>query len=149
MTVAAVIEKSGRFLMVDEETDQGRLFNQPAGHWDPGETLVEAVVRETLEETGFAFRPKGIVGIYAWHLASADATYLRIAFHGDAEEKARPIETTTYATPWMTLDDMRATQGCHRGPQVLRCAEDYAAGRRFPLELVVDLTSLDASRGRG
>ena len=141
VTVAAVIERDGRFLLVDEETDQGRLFNQPAGHWDPGETLLEAVVRETREETGLRFTPQALVAIHHWHDDANDFTYLRFAFAGDAEgdAKARPEEASIYGVVWMTVDEIRATRARQRGPQVLACVEEYLRGRRVPLDLIAHL----------
>ena len=141
VTVAAVVERDGRFLLVDEETDQGRLFNQPAGHWDPEETLLEAVVRETREETGLGFIPRALVGIHHWRDVANDLTYLRFSFAGDAEgdETARPREATVYGLVWMTVEEIRATRDRQRGPQVLACVEDYLRGRRVPLDLLVDL----------
>ena len=138
MTVAAVVERNGRFLLVDEETDLGRLYNQPAGHWDPGETLLDAVVRETREETGLRFTPRALVSIHHWHDRSNDFTYLRFSFAGDADgdESARPSEPDIYGTVWMTIDELRATRERHRGPQVLACVEDYLQGRRAPLDLI-------------
>ena len=143
VTVAAVIERDGRFLLVDEETDQGRLFNQPAGHWDPGETLLEAVVRETREETGLAFTPRALVAIHHWHDPSNDFTYLRFAFAGDAEgdETARSAEPAIYGNVWMTVDEVRATRERQRGPQGLACVADYRRGRRVPLDLIAHLGS--------
>src|SRR6185503_8771436 len=84
VTVAAVVERDGRFLLVEEDTGHGRLFNQPAGHLDPGESLVEAVAREALEETAYSFTPAALLGVYQYHHAAADITYLRFAFTGAA-----------------------------------------------------------------
>src|SRR5262245_16394765 len=95
VTVAAVIEHAGSFLLIEEETERGRLFNQPAGHLEPGESLLEAVVRETLEESAHSFRPTALVGVYQWHQASADTTYLRFAFTGEVtgHDPARALDT--------------------------------------------------------
>ncbi|MGH7803960.1 MAG: NUDIX hydrolase [Candidatus Binatia bacterium] len=138
VTVAAVVEREGRFLLVDEETDQGRLYNQPAGHWDPGETLLEAVVRETREETGLRFTPRSLVAIHHWHDPSNDFTYLRFSFAGDVEgdESARSVEPSIYGLVWMTVDEIRAANDRMRGPQVLACVENHLGGRRVPLDLI-------------
>jgi 8-oxo-dGTP pyrophosphatase MutT (NUDIX family) len=141
VTVAAVVERNGRFLLVDEETDEGRLRNQPAGHWEPGESLVEAAVRETREETGLELVPRFLIGIYRWHAASRDVTYLRFAFAGDVigSADARPSDPAVYGVLWQTIDEIRATPETQRGPQVRACVEDYLAGRRWPLDLLVDV----------
>lgn len=140
VTVAAVIERAGRFLMVDENTDEGRLLNQPAGHLEPNETLLDAVARETLEESGYRFAPHYLVGIYHWRHPKSGITYLRFTFGGDVDASSvAPLETTTLATPWMTAEALRSSRDRHRGPQVLSAVEDYLAGRRFPLELLTTL----------
>jgi 8-oxo-dGTP pyrophosphatase MutT (NUDIX family) len=141
VTVAAVVERDGHFLLVDEETDEGRLRNQPAGHWEPGESLVEAAIRETREETGLELVPRFLIGIYRWYAASRDVTYLRFAFAGDVrgDEGARPSDPAVYGVLWQTIDEIRATPETQRGPQVRACVEDYLAGRRWPLDLLVDV----------
>lgn len=141
VTVAAVVERDGRFLLVDEETDEGRLRNQPAGHWEPGESLLDAVIRETREETGLEFTPRALVGVYRWYSASRDVTYLRFAFSGDVRgtEDARPTDPAVYGVLWQTIDEIRRTPETLRGPQVRACFEDYLAGRRWPLDLFVDV----------
>jgi ADP-ribose pyrophosphatase YjhB (NUDIX family) len=141
VTVAALIERDGRFLMVEEEAVEGeRVLNQPAGHWEPGETLAEATAREALEESACRFIPRYLVGIYRWHSPQANETYLRFAFGGDMEgfETGRALDTGILGTVWLTLEELRAranTQGL-RSPLVLRCVEDYAAGRRYGLDII-------------
>ena len=141
VTVAAVVERDGRFLLVDEETDQGRLFNQPAGHWDPGESLLDAVIRETREETGYRFTPRALVCVHHWYDASNAFTYLRFSFAGEVEgdENARSSEPAIYGNAWMTADEIRATRERHRGPQVLATVEEYLRGTRVPLGLIQPL----------
>jgi NADH pyrophosphatase NudC (nudix superfamily) len=141
VTVAAIIERDGRFLMVEEKAVEGqRVLNQPAGHWEPGETLEEATAREALEESTCRFRARELVGIYRWHSGLAGETYLRFAFCGDIDgfEQGRALDTGILGTVWLTPDELRSrakTQGL-RSPLVLRCVEDYLAGRRFPLDLL-------------
>lgn len=138
VTVAALIEREGRFLLVEEETDEGLRFNQPAGHLDEGESLVAACAREALEETAWQFRPTALVGIYQWPRPQRDITYLRFAFSGElgAHEEGRPLDTGILRAVWMTPAEMRATAARHRSPLILQCVDDYLAGRRFPLDLV-------------
>lgn len=139
MTVAAVVYRDGKFLLVEEETDTGLAFNQPAGHLEQGEALVDAVVREALEETAYHFKPTHLVGIYNWPHPSKDLTYLRFAFAGELRgyEAGRPLDDGIVGARWLSLDEVRATQDRHRSPLILRCCEDYLAGRRYPLELLV------------
>jgi len=105
VTVAAVIEKDGRFLLVEEETDDGLRFNQPAGHLECREALVDAAGREALEETGHHFRPDSLVGIYSWRNEARDVTYLRFAFAGEITgfEPERKLDEGIVAARWLTL----------------------------------------------
>jgi len=142
VTVAAVIERDGRFLMIEEETSEGLRINNPAGHLDPGETPAEGCAREALEETAWNFRPTQLLGVYISRFQRSttgeDITYLRFAFTGELldEEKGRPLDVGIVRTLWMTADELRATADRHRSPLVLKCLEDYLAGVRFPLEAV-------------
>ncbi len=139
VTVAAVVFRDGKFLLVEEETEAGLAFNQPAGHLEPGEALVDAVVREALEETAYHFKPTHLVGIYHWKHPAKVITFLRFAFAGELRgyEAGRPLDDGIVAARWLTLDEVRATQARHRSPLILRCCEDYLAGKRYPLELLV------------
>jgi 8-oxo-dGTP pyrophosphatase MutT (NUDIX family) len=138
VTVAALIEREGRFLLVEEETDDGLRFNQPAGHLDEGESLLAACTRETLEETAWGFTPTALVGIYQWPRPHGDTTYLRFAFSGElgAHEECRALDVGIQRAVWMTPDEIRATADRHRSPLVGQCVSDYLAGRRFPLDLL-------------
>jgi 8-oxo-dGTP pyrophosphatase MutT (NUDIX family) len=138
VTVAAVVERDGRFLLVEDETDEGIQFNQPAGHLEHGETLARAVVRETLEETGYAFAPRFLVGVYHWRHPVKDITYLRFAFGGEigGRDAGRALDAGIIGPRWFTLDEIHANASRHRSPMILRCIEDWQAGRRYPLELV-------------
>jgi 8-oxo-dGTP pyrophosphatase MutT (NUDIX family) len=137
VTVAAVIERGGRFLLVEEEIDGRRVLNQPAGHLDPGESLVQACRREVLEETAHHFAPRALVGIYRWHYARRDVTFLRFCFCGEVEGEApgRPLDKGIIAAPWLQLAEIRSRQADHRSPLVSRCLDDFLAGRRFPLDV--------------
>lgn len=139
VTVAAVVYRDGRFLLVEEETETGLAFNQPAGHLEQGESLLDAVVREALEETAYDFKPTHLVGIYNWPHPTKDLTYLRFAFAGElrAHDPERKLDDGIVGARWLTLDEVRATQERHRSPLILRCCEDYLAGRRYPLDLLV------------
>ena len=142
VTVAAVIERDGRFLLVEEQTGDGVRLNQPAGHLDPGESLLAAAARETLEETAFAFTPTQLVGVYLWRSEPAPAskavTYLRFAFSGElgAFEADRPLDEGILRALWLTPQEIAARRAEHRSPLVLRCVDDYLRGTRFPLELI-------------
>ena len=138
VTVAAVIEQDGKFLMVEEETGDGIRFNQPAGHWEAGETLAQGAVREALEETAYNFTPEWLLGVYRWHHPRKDITYLRFAFAGSVHghEPQRQLDSGILRAAWLSQEEIRATAERHRSPLVLQCMEDYLAGTRYPLELV-------------
>ncbi len=138
VTVAALIEREGRFLLVEEETDDGIRFNQPAGHLDEGESLVAACAREALEETAWQFTPTALVGVYQWPRPQGDITYLRFAFSGvlGAHDENRILDTGILRAVWMTPAEIDATRERHRSPLIRQCVEDYLAGRRFPLDLI-------------
>jgi 8-oxo-dGTP pyrophosphatase MutT (NUDIX family) len=142
VTVAAIIERDGRYLLVEEHTPEGLKLNNPAGHLDPGESPQQGVVREALEETARVFTPDRLVGVYLARMQRAstggDITYLRFAYGGNVGE-ADPtltLDTPIVRTLWMSLHEVRASVARHRSPLVLQCIEDFAAGRRYPLELV-------------
>jgi len=138
ITVAAVIERAGRFLLVEEETDDGLRFNQPAGHLDEGESLLHAVARETLEETAHHFTPRYLIGVYQWRQAAKDVTYLRFAFGGDllGQEAGRALDQGIVRAVWLTPAEIEAVRERHRNPLLSQCIADYVAGRRYPLELL-------------
>jgi phosphatase NudJ len=142
VTVAAIIEQGGRYLLVEEHTPEGLRLNNPAGHLDPGESLVQAVAREALEETACAFTPTHVVGVYLARLVrertGEDVSYLRVAFAGTVGEPdaGRTLDEGIVRTLWLTRADIEAQAARHRSPLVARCIADHAAGRRFPLELL-------------
>jgi ADP-ribose pyrophosphatase YjhB (NUDIX family) len=145
-TVAAIIEQDGKFLLVEEHTPEGLRLNNPAGHLDEGETLVQGCQRETLEETMFLFIPTHLVGIYMSRFQrvahgaqdAQDVTYLRFAFAGSlgALQPDRSLDTGIVRTLWLSPDEVRASAARHRSPLVLQCMEDYLRGQRFPLDLI-------------
>ena len=135
-TVAAVIEREGRFLLVEERIDGRLVLNQPAGHLDPGESLVAACRREVLEETAHRFEPTALIGIYRWHYAPKDVTFLRFCFRGRIEGvENRPLDEPVVGLHWLTHEELAARRPDHRSPLVLRCVEDFRAGRQFPLDV--------------
>ncbi len=138
VTVAAVLEQDGKFLLVEEETADGIRFNQPAGHLEPDESLPQGAMRETLEESGYSFRPEWLVGIYRWRHPEKDVTYLRFAFTGPltGHDPERPLDSGILRAAWFSLDEIRACSPRHRSPLVLRCVEDYLAGSRYPLDIL-------------
>ncbi|MDM0074969.1 NUDIX hydrolase [Variovorax sp. J2P1-59] len=140
VTVAAVIEQVGRFLLVEEETGEGLLLNTPAGHLDPGESPAEGCARETLEETAHRFTPTALIGIYMARTRreEEDITYLRFAFTGTLGEleSGRALDHGIVRTLWMTAEEIRASTARHRSPLLLQCVEDYLAGKRHPLDLI-------------
>ena len=146
VTVAAIVERGGRYLLVEERTPEGLKLNNPAGHLDPGESPEQAAVRECLEETACAFVPQALLGVYLARFerpATAEApaediTYLRFAYTGTVgePEPGRALDEPVERTLWLTADEIRACPERHRSPLLLRCLEDYLAGQRFPLTLV-------------
>ena len=140
VTVAAVVEHDGRFLLVEEHTRDGLRLNNPAGHLEPGETLLEAVRREVLEETTRPFDADALLGVYLARLASADGevTYLRFAFRGrvGAPVAGRTLDDGIVRTLWLTPQEVEASRPLHRSPLVWSCVQDHLAGRRYPLELL-------------
>ncbi len=138
VTVAAVVQRDGKFLLVEEETSDGLRFNQPAGHLEEGESLLQAVVRECLEETGYHFHPQHLLGIYQWPRPDGQITYLRFAFTGElrGHDPDRPLDAGILGPRWLSLEEVRATAERHRSPLILRCVEDCLAGRRLPLDAI-------------
>jgi 8-oxo-dGTP pyrophosphatase MutT (NUDIX family) len=138
VTVAAVIERDGRFLFVEERSEGRLVLNQPAGHLDPGESLVAACAREVLEESAHRFEPAALVGVYRWHYAPQDVTFLRFCFRGSvlSADPTLKLDKEIVRLHWLTPDELRARKAEHRSPLVQQCLDDYLAGRNFPLDLL-------------
>jgi len=143
VTVAALIHQDGRWLLVEERTPEGLKLNNPAGHLDPGESPLQAVVRETREETGRVFTPEALVGVYLGRFQRPstrdDVTYLRFAFSGTVGERlpGSVLDTPIVRTLWLTAEEVAAAAARHRSPLLARGIQDHRAGRRYPLDLVV------------
>ena len=144
VTVAAVIERDGRFMLIEEHPAEGLRLNTPAGHLDPGESPSEGCAREALEVTAHQFTPTALVGIYLARFqrgegdALEDVTYLRFAYAGElgAKEEGRALDHGIVRTLWMSVDEIRASVERHRSPLLLQCIDDYLAGQRYPMSLV-------------
>ena len=144
VTVAAVVERDGRFLLVEEATPEGLRLNNPAGHLEAGESLIEAVARECLEETACRFTPSALLGVYQARLRrpardgrpAEDVTYLRFAFTGAVGERdaGRALDAPVVRTVWLAPDEIRASADRHRSPLVLACLDDFLAGQRLSLD---------------
>jgi 8-oxo-dGTP pyrophosphatase MutT (NUDIX family) len=141
VTVAAIVQREGRFLLVEEQTDEGVRINQPAGHLEPGESLAAGAAREALEETAWHFTPTWLLGVYRWQHPRSGVTYVRFAFGGevDRHEPQRGLDEGILRAVWLTPAELKAQSPRHRSPLVQRCVEDCLAGRRFPLDLIVDV----------
>ncbi len=140
VTVAAVIEQDGKYLLVEEEPEPGLgiLLNQPAGHLDPVESIIQAVIRETLEETAYTFVPEYVIGIYHWHSSSNNTTYLRFAFGGKVthHNAEQVLDTGIIRASRFSLSEIKESAHQHRSPLVLQCIADHMAGKHYPLELL-------------
>jgi 8-oxo-dGTP pyrophosphatase MutT (NUDIX family) len=150
VTVAAVVQVEGRFLCVEERIRQRVVLNQPAGHVEIGETLLEAVAREVREETAWGFDPEALLGVYLWRKPSSLRSTLRFAFIGSVldHDSARPLDEGIIRTCWLTRDELGAREARLRSPLVLRCFDDFLLGRHQPLDAVarLDLESAAAVR---
>ena len=143
VTVAAIAERDARFLMVEERVEGRLVYNQPAGHLDPGESLIDAVVRETREETAWTFQPDALVGIQLWHHPVHGETYLRFSFCGrcHAHDTAQPLDAGITQALWLSHDELTANPLKMRSPMVLRSIEDYLTGKRYSLDMLDHLSA--------
>jgi 8-oxo-dGTP pyrophosphatase MutT (NUDIX family) len=141
VTVAAVTEDDGRFLFVEERINHRLVLNQPAGHVERGETLIEAVIREAREETAWRFEPQALLGAYLWRNPVKGRVTLRFAFIGKVSDHKphQPLDNPVVTTHWLTRDELMERNGRLRSPLVLRCVDDYLGGHRQPLESVAEL----------
>lgn len=143
-TVAAIVERDGKFLMVEEDVNGEIVYNQPAGHLDPGEDLIEAVIRETQEETGWKFTPESLLGVYLWPQPNTNRTFLRFAFAGTCSDyqPEQQLDEGIIQALWMSKEELQNSNKL-RSPMVLQNIEDYLSGQRYPLEL---LSTVDYQR---
>ena len=150
VTVAAVTEQGGRFLVVEERIGPRLVFNQPAGHVEIGETLLEAVIREVREETAWLFEPQAMLGAYLWRNPANGRSTLRFAFSGTVSDHraAQPLDRGIITTHWLTRADLLEREPRLRSPLVLRCIDDYMTGKRLPLDAVAFLDLETATRIR-
>ncbi len=141
VTVAAVIEEHGKFLLVEELVDGKKVLNQPAGHLEPNESFLNAVIRETEEETATIFSPEYLVGLYRWILTEKNRTYIRLSFAGKILKtlENQPLDTDIIRTRWLTYEEIIQQKEQLRSPLVLECIDDYRQGKRFPLEFLKEL----------
>jgi 8-oxo-dGTP pyrophosphatase MutT (NUDIX family) len=142
LTVAAVIEREQRFLIVEERISGARVFNQPAGHVETGEALLAAVIRETREETAWEFLPTSLTGMYLWRNPRTARYTLRFAFTGELRhhDPGQSLDRPVIGTHWLSRGDLLAREPQLRTPLVLRCIDDYLAGHRLPLSAVPTIT---------
>lgn len=138
VTVSAVTERDGRFLFVEEEVRGNIVINNPAGHLEPDETLIDAVVREVAEETGCLFEPRGITGIYLWTTPKGDRTFVRVNFFGECleEDNNATLDDGILQKMWLTREELLANRAKLRSPMVLGCIDDYLSGKRYPLDVL-------------
>lgn len=141
VTVATVVEKEGRFLVVEELADGKVVYNQPAGHVDGFETLEQAALRETLEETGWHVKLSGVIGIYCYTSPDNGVTYYRTCFSAEAIKEAEgyQLDKDIIAPRWKTLDELDAERDKMRSPLVLKCFKDYLSGRAMPLDFITEV----------
>lgn len=138
ITVATVVERDGRFLMVREESEGRTVINQPAGHVEAGESLVQAAFRETLEETAWQVEITALLGLYVYQPRRGAGVYYRICFSAEPRQHdpRQTLDTGILEAVWLTPEELRACQTEHRGPLVQRCIDDYLSGRRLPLDTI-------------
>jgi len=149
LTVAAVVERDGQFLLVEERVGNSMVFNQPAGHVERGEDLIAAVIRETLEETAWTFTPQALTGIYLWEQPEKQRSFLRFTFFGQvtSHDAQRRLDRGIERAVWMDRAHIVSRSSRLRSPMVLRCIDDYLDGRRYPLDIVQHMLRDLASTG--
>lgn len=144
VVLASIVERDGKFLLVEERINNSgaAVLNQPAGHWEAGETLVEAAKREALEETGWEVEPTAVLGIYEFQPPELDYTFLRIAFIARAlrHHPDHVLDHGIIGPVWLSREELQNQQTRHRSPSVMRCVEDYLKGQSYPLDMIAHLT---------
>lgn len=145
VTVAAIAEQEGRFLVVEERVRGQLVINNPAGHLEESESFQAAIQREMLEETGWEYEPEILTGIYLWKNHRLGTTFLRMTFFGHCirHHPDRPLDRGIIGPRWLTRDELQNGQHVLRSPMVVRCIDDYLAGRRYPLELLTCFPRFD------
>lgn len=143
VTVAAIIEQDNQFLLVEEKVDGKLVLNQPAGHLESGESIIEAVIRETREESGCIFKPEYLVGLYRWLMPKKNRTYIRYSFAGEIEQTIQnaELDTDIIRTVWLSYDDICKHQSSLRSPLVMQCIDDYRSGQSFSLNLLKEINN--------
>lgn len=141
ITVATVVARGDHFLMVEEDIEGHYVLNQPAGHLEDDETLPEAAIRETLEETAWEVELESLVGVYRWKHPASGKTFLRVCYQGRAlhHDRDRSLDTGIVRAAWFSLDELKPMQEAMRSPLVMKCIQDYIKGNRYPLEIVKDI----------
>ena len=147
VTVAAVVERDGAFLLVRERTRVGLRLNQPAGHLECGETLIAGATRETLEETAWRIEPFALIGAYRWEAPDDRATFVRFAFAAQAvaHDAGRTLDAEIVDALWLPYAEIVARRDEHRSPLVMRCIDDYRGGARWPLDFVREVEGRGAA----
>jgi 8-oxo-dGTP pyrophosphatase MutT (NUDIX family) len=144
VTVAAIVERDKRFLVVEERGGDGDLvINQPAGHVEGGESVIAAAIRETFEETGWRFRPETLVGVYLWRRSAGDGGFLRIGIAGsvDDHDPDSPLDEGIVRSLWLTREELLSEKIRLRSPLVMKCVDDYLKGEHYPLSVLKSLLS--------
>ena len=138
IVVATIVEREGRFLLVEERIAGELVLNQPAGHWEPGETLIEGAIRETVEESGWDVEPTAFLGIYEWKPEGLAYPFVRFAFAATAlrHHPERALDAGIERAVWLTYDEVVRQTARLRSPSVLTCIDDYRAGQLYPLSLI-------------
>ncbi|HVT35836.1 MAG TPA: NUDIX hydrolase [Nevskiaceae bacterium] len=141
VVVASIVERDGKFLLVEERVNERLVLNQPAGHWEQGETLIEAARREALEESAWDVEPTALLGIYHYQPENLAYSFLRVAFVAEARKHhpQRKLDDGIERAVWLTADEIAAQHARHRSPMLMRCIDDYLAGRRYPLSILTHL----------
>ena len=140
-TVAAIIEHNNKFLMVEERIQGRVVFNQPAGHLEPDESIIDATIRETREETAWQFVPDAVTGIYLWKHPDNGETFLRVTLCGSCKnhDAQQPLDEGIIQAVWKSRHELAAEPDKLRSPMVINCIDDYLAGKRYPLDMLIDV----------